>query len=832
MKVRYASKAVLLALLASGLVHAQAGAQSVFLHIEAQPVRSALQQFGRQTSLDVLIRLHGGTLDELRTAAVEGNFTAVAALERLLAPTGLEYEFVNPRTVAVRFPTHSASLGDASARGLRLAQAEGPSVSAGGEARPDILAEIVVTAQKKSERLQDVPVPVSVTNPQDLILNNQTKLLDYYSKVPGLTLTPVGFGNSMVSIRGITTGQNAFENPSVSFIVDDVPYGSSNAAGGGVVVPDINPDDLARIEVLRGPQGTLYGASSIGGTIKYVTVEPDPTRLSGHIQTGLSGIKNGDGLGNNIRGSINIPINDRSAVRASAYYQLDPGYVDNPVSNLRGVNRQTSYGGRIAGLWNITDDVTAKLGATVQRFQADGASDLNLSLGDLKQNYLKGSNTMARNYQVYSAEVDAKLGGGATLKSITAYSRNKESASVDLSVYFSGLAMDAFGVGGVPLTNIFDSAKFSQELRMEMPLTSNLEWLVGAFYTHERTPYLQQDLAADETTGKIVGVGSNFDVRTEYSGYAAFTDLTWRITDKFDVQVGGRESYDRQRTEEVDSGVFLPALFGITSEYQDNGAVHSSDNAFTYVLTPRLHLSDEIMVYARVASGFRAGGTNSATPPQFHIPNSYSPDRTENYEIGLKGSWLDGRLFVDASLFDIEWKKIQLTVNLQSYQPFVNGSGARSRGAELSVNYKPVHGLTLSGWVDYDDAKVTKDFPAESTVAVFQGDRLPYSAKLSGYLSAENDFDIAPNVQGFVGGSFNYVGKRMGNFLGTDLTRAEFPSYTKIDLHVGARFADWTANFFVNNVADKRGLIDKDPTIDYYYVIQPRTVGVNLSRSF
>jgi len=169
----------------------------------------------------------------------------------------------------------------------------GTSLAALAEPQPqapqDILAEIVVTAQKREEKLQDVPVPVSVVGAPSLAQKSQFRLQDYYTEVPGLQLTSNELdGSSSISIRGITSGD--FTNPTVGITVDDMPFGSSTVLGGGYLVPDLDPSDLARIEVLRGPQGTLYGASSIGGLVKYVTTEPSTVALTGHVQAGLSGV--------------------------------------------------------------------------------------------------------------------------------------------------------------------------------------------------------------------------------------------------------------------------------------------------------------------------------------------------------------------------------------------------------------------------------------------------------------------------------------------------------------------------------------------------------------
>src|SRR4029077_16305041 len=209
---------------------------------------------------------------------------------------------------------------------------------------PATLEEVIVTAQKRLERLQDVPVPASVISTDALTNSDQTLLRDYYSSVPGLSMTTTAQSSQILSIRGIVTNPG---NPTVGITVDDMPFGSSTVGGGGLVVPDFDPGDLSRVEVLRGPQGTLYGASSLGGLLKFVTVDPSTVGVSGNLQAGLSSVHNGDGIGYTYRGAINIPVSENLAVRASGFARLDPGYVDNAVLRVKGINTARADGGMV-----------------------------------------------------------------------------------------------------------------------------------------------------------------------------------------------------------------------------------------------------------------------------------------------------------------------------------------------------------------------------------------------------------------------------------------------------------------------------------------------------
>jgi outer membrane receptor protein involved in Fe transport len=268
---------------------------------------------------------------------------------------------------------------------------------------------------------------------------------------------------------------------------------------------------------------------------------------------------------------------------------------------------------------------------------------------------------------------------------------------------------------------------------------------------------------------------------------------------------------------------------------------YSDGNAFTYLVTPKFKISDDLMVYARLASGYRPGGgaKGSAGSPcvVFNFPCEYKADTTQNYEVGIKGDFIGHTLSVDASVYRINWRDIQLTVldpNTQGDYT-ANGSRAKSEGVELSVESKPLTGLTVGITAAFDNAVMTETFPQHSTLVGGTGDRLPNSARVSGTLSLRQSFPLTSRITGFVGGTESYVGDRVGLFTGPPGKRANFPGYARTDLYAGAEYESWTVSFFVTNALDKRGVLtgglDLLPTYAYNY-IQPRTVGLNISKPF
>jgi iron complex outermembrane receptor protein len=804
--------------------------------IAAQPLSTALIELSKQAHIQVLTA--GYAVEGIAASNVAGKLTVDAAVVRMLKGSGFGYRFVDEKTLILvkeraetsasgvpgQPDTHSG--GDAEAQ-LKLVQGEGSVGAAATESASSNtkLEEIIVTAQKRSERAQDVPVPVTAISADALVDSNQLRVQDYYASVPGFSVspTPGAGGSQTLLIRGISTGSNT--NPTVGVTVDDVPYGSSTAFAGNQT-PDIDPSDLARVEVLRGPQGTLYGASSMGGLLKFVTVDPSTDGISGRVQADASSVYNGDKPGYGFRGAINVPLSDILAIRASGFTRKDPGYIDNPVRHVNGINRADFHGGRISVLWKPSERFSMKLGALYQHSKGDGWNDVDVlpGLSGLQQDYIPGAGAYDRKIQAYSAIMTAKI-GNADLTAVTGYNINEFSASFDLTYALAQLAQTDFGVSGVPVFTDSKNSKFTQEVRLSVPIGQRIDWLFGAFYTYEDAPFAQDIWAEDPVSGAKVGDLGHQTAPSTYAEIAAFTDLTFHVTDRFDIQAGGRESEIRQTSSGSGGG----AVYGTFV----NPKVHSKANAFTYLLTPRFKVSPNFMVYARFASGYRAGGPNSNPDPA--VPRQYDPDKTQTYEIGAKADVLDHTLSFDASLYHIVWKGLQLNLNDLSNNTVytTNGGRARSQGVELSVESRPLTDLRIGAWIAYSDAVLTEDFPSNGAYGI-SGDRLPFSSRFSGNLSLNQDFHLPGDFTGFVGGALSYVGNRVGTFVGSPL-RQQYPGFAKTDFHAGVRNDSWTATVFVNNITDKRGLlgggIGNYPPFAFSYVA-PRTVGVSLSKAF
>jgi outer membrane receptor protein involved in Fe transport len=736
--------------------------------------------------------------------------------------------------------------------------ASSAAAAADAAAGPATVDEVVVTAQKKSERIVDVPMAVSSVSSTDLTQQNLVKLSDYITRLPSVVYEQPGTEAraNAVAIRGISASGGSAAT--VAITVDDVPFTSASQMAQSPL-PDLDPATLASVEVLRGPQGTLYGASSLGGLIKYVTAQPDPNHFGGRIEVGGNTVNEGD-EGYSVRGSVNIPIiEDRLAVRVSAFDRRDPGFVDNvfPTNTGEDINSTKASGWRVGGFARLSDNFTIDLSAMRQHQRGyspvipvcasctapfSGQPSYDPIFGELTTSV--GPSTRETTFELYTGRAHWDL-GPVNLTSITAWGDFESQSDIDQTRVF-GFVLPFYGLNPsnatVPLINFDETKKFTQEVRLASSGRHFVDWLAGAYYSHEDIT-VRQAFTVVDAGGAQVGVPIDQISNGTFVEKAIFGDLTFNVTDKFDVQVGGR--YSKSDTEStfvanVDAPVqpiFGPNQSGVNPSLEDSST--------TWLISPRYHFTPDMMVYARVATGYRPGGTNTTIPG---IPLTYDPDTVTNYELGFKGLLPQYNLTFDMDVFQIDWNKMQLTATdaFTQISYFTNAGKARSRGFEVTGDWRPLHGLDVQANASWTDAVLIEDIPqpaGASTVIGLAGDRIPGVAKFQSNVSVQQDFDIGHGFSGFVGGSWVYIGSRMGEF--SDIVppnpsafgdRLELPSQSFVDLRAGVYNDDWTLNLYVRNVGDSRAIAyastrggTTTPTAIY---IQPRTIGFTLARSF
>ncbi len=708
--------------------------------------------------------------------------------------------------------------------------------------------EVVVTAQKRTQKLQDVPLQISVLSGGDLERMQSTQLIDWAGYVPGLAITSNGApGETTIALDGIGPIGSASE---VGIYLNDTPIGSSSSfQGGNGLAIDLMPYDLDRVEVLHGPQGTLYGASTMGGLIKYDLASPNLTQFSGRMGGDLFGVQNGGGAGGGLRGAVNIPIiDDKLAIRASVYDQATPGFIDNATTGKKGDNALNQGGGRIAALWKATPDVSIALSALYQRSHADSQSIVALEqttgrpFGGSLSNINTRSEPYTQELQLYDATVNWNL-HWANLTSVSSYQRFKNSIMEDLTDYI-GVYLGAFGGPG-PGQSDFDERyrleKFSQEVRLASPDGQALEWLVGGFYTHERGSNYEVFNAYDASGVREPALNplEYVNLPSLYEEYALFGHATYHLTDRFEVPAGLRYAHNQQSFLQTAGGALLnpadPAGAVVTLPGK------SSEGVTTYAISPSFHFTKHILVYARIASGYQPGGPNIVRSGET-VPSQFNSSTLVDYQAGVKSTFLDGRATVDLSAFYIDWSKIQVGVTIGAESAIENAGAARSEGFDFNGTLSPLPGLTLGANLTYTDAVLTSDVASLGTV---KGARLPGVPSWSGALTGEYAVALNDTWRGFAGGGWRYTGSEFSAPEGEieNGGPAGYPAkaYGVLDLHLGVRSKGWTLSLFAKNLTDRRAYLSASsyfndaigsPIDIKAPVLQPRTVGVSIDRSF
>jgi outer membrane receptor protein involved in Fe transport len=312
------------------------------------------------------------------------------------------------------------------------------------------------------------------------------------------------------------------------------------------------------------------------------------------------------------------------------------------------------------------------------------------------------------------------------------------------------------------------------------------------------------------------------DLPSRYREYAGFVNATWHLSPKFDLTAGARYSHNKQSSSQVTNGLLVPVPVNLAGK--------SSDNAFTYSVAPTFKLSANTRIYARVAKGYRPGGPNALSPDAPDaVPKQFAPDTTTNYEVGIKTRSKDNLFSLDVSAFRIDWKNIQLLVQIGQFGVNINGASARSSGVELTAGLHPARGLSLFANGSYVDAHLTKDAPDQ--VGGKDGDPLPYSPKWQWTLGAEYEHPLSASATARGGINWHYTGKRYTDF--DPGGQHKLSSYGQIDAHAGVDFGRFSVDAFAHNLTDSRGITnvgffgDLDGDLAAA-VIRPRSFGLSL----
>jgi outer membrane receptor protein involved in Fe transport len=697
--------------------------------------------------------------------------------------------------------------------------------------------EVVVTAQKRTEAISEIPASVTVVPAQLLEQQRVDDFKDLLPLVPGLSLTETRPGSTRVTLRGINTGGVA---STIGIYFDDVPFGSSTGlANGSISAGDFDTFDVARVEVLRGPQGTLYGASSLGGVLKFVPNRPSAERFEARLLGSAETVDNGD-PGYSVTGMANVPLGAKAAVRASGFYRFDSGFIDsignNPVPSLatpgvnvlggtrvaKGLNSLDRFGGRLALRLDPSKRFSVTVGTQIQDIDTDASSLVDadprslepLSASPVQSSYQKEFNDTK--YRVYNGTIDGDL-GPARLQSVTSYGTFETNFQSDLAIAtnltggppLSALVTQLFGNARTrPLSAVLPQTtstdKFTQELRLVSARSKAVDWLVGGYYTNEDSAIKQKITAVEAGTDDVAtGIPILADVALDstYEEIAGFANATWHATTRFDLTLGGRLSHNKQVASQRSDG----PLAGGPARFDD---VKSSESPFTFSVAPRLEIGKSASVYGRVATGFRPGGPNVLPPAApASVPRTYDSDRLTSYELGLKAGGRPADKFsLDLSGYYLDWEDVQLFLIVNNFGINGNGGTAASKGFEVAASAFPTSGLTLSVNAAYTDAKLTQDTSA--SVGGKDGDPLPYVPDWSFGLNADYEWTVKSRTRAYIGGSLGYTGDRPVAFnnRAADGTIRRADSYVSLNLRAGAYHGRWSVELYGKNLSNDLGV--------------------------
>jgi outer membrane receptor protein involved in Fe transport len=740
-------------------------------------------------------------------------------------------------------------------------QAAAPATTAAAAQPQQQLEEIVVTAEKRSSTVQKTPISLTVFSGAELQAQGISSLLEVAQQVPGISFKTSGPGQTEFEIRGLTS--TGGESPTVGFYLDEVALTPPAMAQNGKVVIDPNLYDLNRVEILRGPQGTLYGAGSMGGTIKLVTNQPDTEHYTGSLEGILSGT-DGGGVNHNENAMVNVPIvQDIMALRVVATDKYVEGWIDRDVispfplevnnstarGNVAGApvtqkfsesNWEQLQGGRASLLIQPNDRLSVTGGLLYQRIDQGGPNTIDVP---------PGNEVHYQPYNISEPFRDTFNLSDLTIKydfddfqitSATAEWERQQTQRQDISEamqdyiggFFGPSASFPFstasgGLGAGSISENDYTRQISEEFRITSTGDGPFQWLVGTYYSSFNA--VSHVFSYFDGFTALFGTNNLADNHRKLTleQNAAFGEASYLFFDQLKATVGLRWfSYQSNSATSV-SGISAngtsQTLFGV-----------ASDTGFT----PKFNLSytptADLNIYATASKGFRPGGPNSPIPAPCPVaPTEFGPDSVWSYELGEKAKLFDQRVTVNGDIYYTDWSGVQQQVAPGCGFKFTANAGkAEVYGAELEVAVKLTPELTLSQNAGYTHATNSTTVPAAGVVS---GDRLLDVPQWTANTSISYRYPIQPDLDFLARITNSYVGSIQ------DITYARntLPAYDLVDMRLGVAADAWSAFFFIDNLTNKKALLSDTGALSANISIlnrvttnQPRTFGVDLSYKF
>jgi iron complex outermembrane recepter protein len=774
--------------------------------IPAVDVEEALKKLATQTSHQLFFSYK--PVDAQTSTAVSGKHTVKGALELLLNDTDL-FGRITKRGVILVTSVHANKNTEKRELGMKakkniLASIIGMLVGAGGiqqtSAQDEIgghtesrwaLEEIVVTAQKREQNLSDVPISIVAMGAAEMEARGISDFEDMGLAIPGLTVQDDGGTSRRVFIRGLANGAG-FTSSLIGLYVDDM-----SVSGNPAYTLDLRPYDMERVEVLRGPQGTLYGDGSVGGTIRFITKKPQLDRFSGKTDITAFFTEGGD-PSQKIQGAVNVPlINEALGLRIAATYENTGGWINHPAVSNDNYNEQEAINVRTNLLWYATEALEVSAMAIVHRNDAS----LNIS-EDENGNFtqvlgLSTTPSVDDEYELYNLSLIYDLGSFEITSSTGYLDSSTETNELGSIFPTSHDLLDDY---------IVDSSILNQELRASSISDGAWRWTLGAFYKDRKIDQLIGRYLSGTPTEVTFGPISFSDIQDSQS-WAVFGDTSYAVTERLELGVGMRYFEDERNFFD-----------GTTTQ---SGSFDS--------LSPRLYvnfdLTQDIKTYGSVAKGFRSGGFNTLGQPEFE------PETIWSYELGTKISLLDGRLNAELAVFYSDYKEFQVTGVVKGSPQAItsNGGDAEIKGLDASLVWQATENLMLGFSGNYVDSKVVALNVASATHVV--DDSLDYVSKYSATLSATQNFEWGARA-GFARLDYNYQdrmflsNRRLGVFGSSDII-------TMLNFNVELALNEAISiGFFGKNLLDERGLLDPRDAIGVASRSRPRSYGVQLGLDF
>lgn len=653
----------------------------------------------------------------------------------------------------------------------------------GVEQRGEGLEEIIVTAQRREQNLQEVPISLSVFGGEQLERANVKGATDYLLQTPNVSFTEDGQTGARgvnLSIRGINnlvSGENAFVN-SVGIYLDEFSIAS---VPNGVANPFL--PDMERVEVLRGPQGTYFGRNSLGGALNLVSRAPTDV-FEGQATLGAESYENA-GEAFNLTGVLNVPVSDTFKLRLVAFYEDSSGLVENINPSGRDDSGHEWINVRLRGVWEPTD--RARLGFTFIYADEDQGTDENVPSGVVDLDTIdtfgfqpgvgfdpgtgffpRNQNKLSHDLQEFN-KLETTVGilnfaydvaEGMTFKAIAGVIDAEQRRFFDNDL-----------IGGLDIlarTNIWEGSSWSIEARLESR-SERVDWVVGALYAQDDQEQFNDVAVSNDPTATFNGVGflppfppglglSRNTKDFEVDSQAVFADVTYRATDRLDLILGARYTSDDVLNARTSFGIrpTLPPGPGFFQSFINFARPDAAGDRSFSDISPRaglrFQMTDNANVYATVSKGYKAGGTstgnntNQAGSPVFNVP--YDEETLWNYEVGIKSELADRRVRVNASVFQLRWKDLQMEAfrfltpgDLSSnFEQTINIEKAEATGAEIELLARPTQNVTLGGALGYLDSEIKSDTVAEITGGFdvsLKGLVLPKAPELTVNLFAE-----------------------------------------------------------------------------------------------